>query len=121
MRRMCASGTTVALAMTIASAPSLAAADGTVTDPKIWCGEAAKTMAGKDAEKLIDSVASAAGNLTDRHSLAQEASASRANARMSMIWLFHLGTFGAVSERCVRGERPFPAPKGGFRPSIYFN
>jgi len=67
-------------------------ADRTVTDPKIWCGEAAKTMAGKNAEKLIDSVASAAANLTDRHSLA-----------------------------VVCGERPFPAPKGGFRPSIYFN
>jgi len=92
MRRMCASGTTAALATTIAAAPSLAAADRTVTDPKIWCGEAAKTMAGKNAEKLIDSVASAAANLTDRHSLA-----------------------------VVCGERPFPAPKGGFRPSIYFN
>ena len=59
------------LALLAAPAPSLAAADGPIADPKIWCGEAAKAISDKDTEKFIDSFVFAAGRLIDRPSAAQ--------------------------------------------------
>ncbi len=71
MRRLGASGAALVLAMLAGLAPSLAARDGPVADPKLWCGEAAKMIADKDTEKFIDSLVFASNRLIDRPRAAQ--------------------------------------------------
>jgi hypothetical protein len=69
--RLWAFGAALGLAISAAPSPSLATADGPIADPKIWCGEAAKTISDKDTEKFIDSFVFAAGHLIDRPTAAQ--------------------------------------------------
>jgi len=71
MRRLRASGAALVLAMLAGPAPLLAAGDGPIADPKLWCDDAAKMIADKDTEKFFDSFVFASGHLVDRPTVEQ--------------------------------------------------
>lgn len=48
-----------------------AAPEGPITDTKVWCGNAAKLLGDKDAEKFMDDFVFASGHLVDRATVAQ--------------------------------------------------
>src|SRR5215813_9051228 len=70
-RRSLVFGAALAAATLAAPAPSPAAGDGPIADPKIWCGDVAQFIANKDTEKFIDSFVFGSGYLVDRPSVAQ--------------------------------------------------
>jgi hypothetical protein len=61
----------IALALIVFAQPAAAASDGTISDPRQWCGEFTQTVADKNTDKMLDMLVAGAMATTAKLDVAQ--------------------------------------------------